>query len=278
MTDPKPTCCNHDAFNLMRRACQRLETPAALIEGAVAIARHANPSEKIEPVKQRLADLARTLRSRVHGPQPQAMLAHLHELLFVEEAFIGNTLHYHDPRNSYLPSVLESKRGLPITLSLIYKYVGERAGVKIRGLGLPGHFCAGVETDEGIMIVDPFYSGRVLNPTEALERVRDTYGADIEWSDDVLRPVSNRHWLTRIMQNLLHTFSERDRLTDVAAMLELEILLWPQQSHLQRDLALVLARTGRTTPASHWLGSYLAANPNDPQRDDLEQLLDVLLA
>ena len=180
---------------------------------------------------------------------------------------------------SYLmkePAVELVVHRLPITLSLIYKVVGERAGVKIRGLGLPGHFCAGVETDEGIMIVDPFYSGRLLNPNEALERVRDTYGSEIEWSDDVLRPVSNRHWLTRIMQNLLHTFSERDRLTDVAAMLELEILLWPEQSHLQRDLALVLARAGQTNPASRWLGSYLAANPNDPQRDDLEQLLDVL--
>lgn len=260
----------------MRRAAQRIETPAALIEGAVAIARHAMPDANVESAKHALVELARKLRTRVRGSQTQALVAHLHELLFVEESFVGNTLNYHDPANSYLPCVLETRRGLPITLSLIYRVVGERAGLRVRGIGLPGHFCAGVECDGSLLVVDPFYAGRVLSSADALERIRDTYGAEVEWNDELLRPVSNRHWLTRIMQNLLHTFSERDQLSDVAAMLEMEILLWPEQHHLQRDLALVLARSGKVDHASRWLGSYLAANPADPQREDLEQLLQAM--
>jgi regulator of sirC expression with transglutaminase-like and TPR domain len=196
--------------------------------------------------------------------------------LFVEQGFIGNTLNYHDPLNSYLPAVLDSTRGLPITLSLIYKIVGERAGLTIRGVGLPGHFCAGVEMPEGLCIIDTFYSGRVLNEEEALERMQDTYGPDVTWHDDLLKPVTHRHWLTRMMQNLLHTFSEKDRLHDVAAMLEMELILWPEQTHLQRDLALVLARIGQADTASTWLGAYLKNNPDDPQRDELDQLLEVL--
>jgi hypothetical protein len=54
------------------------------------------------------------------------------------------------------------------------------------------------------------------------------------------------------------------------------MLLWPGQTHLQRDLALVLARIGMSQPASIWLDKYLKSNPNDPQRTDLKQLLDVL--
>ncbi|MFT3788863.1 MAG: transglutaminase-like domain-containing protein [Tepidisphaeraceae bacterium] len=273
-----PVCCDRFAFETMRRAAMHLETPAGLIEGAVAIARHEMPDASPEPVKQQLFDLARDLRARVRGEQPQALVAHLHDLLFEQQGFIGNTLNYHDPANSYLPSVLETRRGLPITLSLVYKIVGERAGLDIRGIGLPGHFCAGVDMGDGLdpMIVDTFYSGRLLNHADALERMRDTYGPHVEWSDDLLKPVTHRHWLTRLMQNLLHTFSEKDRLTDVAAMLELELVLWPEQTHLQRDLALVLARVGMAEPASRWLGTYLEGNPDDPQRDDLEQLLVVL--
>lgn len=276
--DFTPVCCDRTAFETMRRAALHLETPAGLIEGAVAIARHEMPDVSAEDVKQTLYDLARDLRTRVRGEQPQALLAHLHDLLFDQEGFIGNTLNYHDPANSYLPAVLESKRGLPITLSLIYKIVGERAGLDIRGVGLPGHFCAGVDLGDGtdVMIIDAFYQGRLLNHDDAIERMRDTYGPHIEWSDDLLAPVTHRHWLTRLMQNLLHTFSERDRLGDVAAMLELELVLWPEQTHLQRDLALVLARAGRPEPAGRWLGTYLDANPEDPQREDLEQLLVVL--
>lgn len=272
----EPISCRRGAFELMRRAASKMETPAGLIEGAIAIAMHAMPDVSVNAVRNELYDHARDLRSRVRGTQVQAKIAHLHEILFVEEAYIGNSLNYHDPANSYLPAVLELKRGLPITLSLIYRVVAERAGLKVRGIGLPGHFCCGVEMPEGLMIVDPFYAGRVLNKHEALERIRDTYGPDIEWSDALLRPVSNRHWLTRMMQNLLHTFSERDQLREVAAMLELELILWPEQHHLQRDLALVLARLGHSDNAGEWLGRYLATNPDDPQRDDLEQLLEAL--
>jgi regulator of sirC expression with transglutaminase-like and TPR domain len=56
-------------------------------------------------------------------------------------------------------------------------------------------------------------------------------------------------------------------------MLEMEMLLWPRQDHLQRDLALVLARLGMSKPAGKWLENYLRNNPDDPQKVDLEQLL-----
>lgn len=278
MVEFEPVCCDPASFELMRRARERLETPVGLIEGALAIARHHDATIDVEAQKQALYEMGRVVRSRVNGTQPQARLAHLHDHLFAELGFIGNTLNYHDPANSYLSIVIESRRGLPITLSLVYKVVAERAGLVVHGLGLPGHFCVGVEMPEGLTIIDPFYAGRVLNRQEAHERIRDTYGAHVEWSDDLLDPVTHRHWLTRIMQNLLHTFSERERIRDVASMLELELLLWPEQMHLQRDLALVLARLGRVEQASSWLTRYLTANPEDPQRQDLEQLLEVLSA
>jgi regulator of sirC expression with transglutaminase-like and TPR domain len=276
MREFQPTCCEPAAFDLMRRACERLDSPVGLIEGAVAIARHEMPDVDVEDVKRKLFDVSRSVRKRVRGTQPQALLAHLHESLFVELDFLGNSLNYHDPANSYLPLVLETRRGLPITLSLVYRIVAERVGLKVQGVGLPGHFCAGVEVDAGLAIIDCFYSGRILNRDEALDRMRDTYGPHVEWSDELLKPISHRHWLTRIMQNLLHTFGERDRMKDVAAMLELELLLWPEQHHLQRDLALVLARIGQPDRACRWLSQYLGTNPDDPQREDLEQLLGVL--
>ena len=61
-------------------------------------------------------------------------------------------------------------------------------------------------------------------------------------------------------------------------MLEMEIVLWPEQSRLHRDLALVLARIGMAQPASLWLNRYLQSNPDDPQTNDLKQLLEVLAA
>ena len=278
MLDLTPHCCDPVAFRLMGDARAQLGTSDGLLIGAVAIARHHDDTVSVEETRGMLDAIAGEIRSRVRGAQPQALLDHLHEHLFGELGMIGNSLNYHDARNSYLPHVIEGRRGLPITLSLAYKLVADRIGLNVHGIGLPGHFCAGVATDPDAapMIVDCFAGGRLLTVADAEQRALDTYGPEFEWSDSLLRPVTHRHWLTRMMQNLLHTFGERDRMTDVGAMLEMELLLWPEQAHLQRDLALVLARVGHTEPAQRWLSHYLITNPNDPQRDDLEQLLSVL--
>jgi regulator of sirC expression with transglutaminase-like and TPR domain len=205
-------------------------------------------------------------------------LAHLHEHLFDELGFVGDTESYYSESNSFLPSVLQSRRGLPITLSLIYKSVAQRLGIRAWGVALPGHFLVGVDAGDGAMLVDPFARGRILTADEAHDRLVEIFGQEVEWSSDLLQPATNRHWLTRMLQNLLANYGAAERYTDVAAMLELEMLLWPRESRLQRDLALVLARCGMMEAAGVWLNRYLKNNPDDPQESDLKQLLEVLTA
>jgi regulator of sirC expression with transglutaminase-like and TPR domain len=276
MLSPTPLCCSPRAYNLLNSLRPSLNSPDGLLQGAVAIAMH--QMDDIDPaaVDLTLQGYADTVRSRVRGSQPQAMLAHLHELLFEEEGFTGNSDDYYNPMNSYLPAVLQSKRGLPITLSLVYKIVAERLGLRVYGVALPGHFLVGLEVDETRTLVDPFSGGRLLNEDEARDRLMQMFGPEADWSDEMLQPASNRHWLTRMLQNLLNVFGNAGRYADVAAVLEMEMLLWPDQNHLQRDLGLVLARCGLARPASVWLDRYLKTNPDDPQRTQIRELLQVL--
>ena len=276
MSPNLPLCCSPRAFNLLARQAATLNSPDALLQGAVAIAMH--QMEDVDPaaVDSALQGYADVVRSRVHGSQPQALLAHLHEFLFEESGFGGNTDDYYNPGNSYLPAVVETKRGLPITLSLVYKIVAERLGLRSWGVGLPGHFLVAVEMNGSPMLIDPFADGRLLTPEEAHERLQEMFGPEVQWSSELLRPASNRHWLTRILQNLLNVFGSTNHFADVAAVLEMEMLLWPDQSHLQRDLGLVLARCGLSQPASIWLDRYLRTNPDDPQKSQIKELLQVL--
>ena len=273
-----PMCCTSDAFELLSRQLPSINSPDALLLGAVAIAKHQIKDLDAAAVDQTIQEHANKVRARVRSTtQKQALVAHLHDYLFEEVGFVGNRDDYYNPINSYLPAVLETKRGLPISLSLVYKLIAERLGLRVDGIGLPGHFVVAVHADGDPMMIDPFNGGRELSPEEAHERVREIHGPDAEWSDEWLRPVSNRHWLTRMLQNLLNVFGARSQYSDVAAILEMEMILWPDQNQLQRDLGLVLARCGMTGPASKWLDTYLRNNPDDPQRDDLEQLRNVLL-
>jgi len=276
MTPTQPLCCSPEAFNLLARQLPVINSPDALLNGAIAIAMHQMDKVDAAAVDATLQQYTDTIRSRVRGSQPQALLAHLHEFLFDELGFTGNADDYYKPINSYLPAVLEMKKGLPITLSLVYKVVADRLGLRAWGVGLPGHFLVGIESDGATMLVDPFAGGRMLTPDEAHDRMIEQFGPEIEWSEELLRPASNRHWLTRMLQNLLNLFGTGNHYADVAAVLEMEMLLWPDQKHLQRDLALVLARCGLSQPACVWLDRYLKGNPNDPQKRELKQLLDVL--
>jgi regulator of sirC expression with transglutaminase-like and TPR domain len=281
MSSPSlPLCCSSRSFQLLARQLPAINSPDALLNGSVAIAIH--QMEDVDPgaVDSAVQQMADTVRSRVRGSQPQALLAHLHEHLFEELGLAGNVDDYYNPANSYLPAVLEMKKGLPITLSLVYKLVAERLGLRAWGVGLPGHFVVGVEAEpcSPAMLVDPFNGGRVLTQEEAHARLKQTFGPEVEWSEELLRPASNRHWLTRMLQNLLNVFGSRGHYADVAAVLEMEMLLWPEQNHLQRDLGLVLARCGLSQPASVWLDRYLQSNPDDPQKSQLKELLQVLSA
>jgi regulator of sirC expression with transglutaminase-like and TPR domain len=273
-----PLCCRPEAFSFLAQQISVIDSPDALLNSAIAIAMHETENLDPQAIDKKLQQYADTVRQRVRGQQPQALLAHLHQFLFEEENFAGNSEDYYNSANSYLPQVLENKLGLPITLSLVYKAVAERLGFRTWGVGLPGHFLVGLQCEESELLVDCFGGGRLLNSDEAHECMREIFGPEVEWSESHLSPVTHRHWLTRMLQNLLNIFGSANRYADVAAMLEMEILLWPEQQRLQRDLALVLARLGRQEAASHWLDAYLKKNPDDPQSGDLKQLLEVLTA
>lgn len=271
-----PLCCSPRAFALLSKQVPQLETPDALLHSAIAVATHHMKEVDVGRVEGQLQGFVDTVRGRVRGRQPQALLAHLHEVLFGEEGFTGNSDDYYNPANSYLPAVLETKKGLPITLCLIYKTVAERLGFDVWGVGLPGHFLVGMNFEGSRLLVDPFCGGRLVTEAEAEERIKAIFGEGVEWNEQLLSPTPNRHWLTRMLQNLLNLFGSNSSYADVGAILEMEMLLWPEQERLQRDLALVLARIGLSQPASAWLDHYLRNNPDDPQQTDLRQLLEVL--
>lgn len=283
-----PACCSPEAFALLHAQMQpepangahagrkrRLDGDEGLLASAVAVAMHANPETEVSDVDTELAKVVAAIAACVRSSCDQAKMAYLHQVLFEEYGFRGNGQDYYNPRNSYLPCVLKSRRGLPIMLSMIYKLVAGRIGLRAWGVGLPGHFVAGLDC-HGPALVDCFHGGRLLDRDNAIELVHETAGPDAEFDESMLRPVTHRHWITRLIQNLLQIHSAAGNYTDVAAMLEFELLLWPDQLHLQRDLGLVLARVGQPRPAAQWLDKYLQQRPDDPQRSDIEELLNVL--
>ncbi len=228
-----PAYCHSAAYEAFATELPRVGTTSGLFRAAFAIAQHEQPNANVALAEATIAELAGTVASRVRTPNVQAKLAHLHDLLFDVVGFVGNVEDYYNPANSYLPDVLRTHRGLPITLVLIYKCVAERIGLEVRGINSPGHFLAAVRdgsagggaNSESWMYVDPFYGGEMLHRDDVYQRIIDTTGQTPTEESQWLLPASHPQWLGRMLNNLQAIFAHTGRERDLYAMQELQELL-----------------------------------------------------
>src|SRR5262249_60295380 len=103
------------------------------------------------------------------SPDELGRLHRLREYLFVEQGFAGNREDYYDPCNSFFNNVLDRRRGIPITLTLVLMEGGKRLGLAIGGIGLPGHFIAGVRVGASQILLAPFNGGGRPRPEACAE-------------------------------------------------------------------------------------------------------------
>jgi regulator of sirC expression with transglutaminase-like and TPR domain len=111
------------------------------------------------------------------------------------------------------------------TLALIYKVVGQRAGLTIQGVNAPGHFMVRVRCDDAWMIVDPYFGGQMLTRDEAFDRVDEVSEKRFRRHDGLLATPTHQQWLIRILDNLQQLFDDDNRHDDLAAMRELANVL-----------------------------------------------------
>ncbi|MEX2186998.1 MAG: transglutaminase-like domain-containing protein [Pirellulales bacterium] len=220
-----PFYCRPAAYHAFEHAVPHLDSTDGLLAAAIAVSMHELDDVNPGLVFDVIASLADEVRSRVKSESPQALVAHLHEILFTEFDLAGNTEDFYSTTNSYVPEIILTKRGLPITLSLVYKAVAERVGLRVTGINAPGNFMVAVHVNGSRMLVDPFCRGRTLTAGEAEARIEETVGQKIPAGENVLSEASNRQWIARILRNLQAVFFHMHRHGDLAAMQELSELL-----------------------------------------------------
>ena len=213
----------------------------------------------------RLDDMGGRLYKRIgNETDPIRKVAELNRLLYEEEKFQGNLSNYYNPENSFLSRVLELKTGIPITLSLVQMEVGKRAGMDIRGIGLPGHFITAYYHGAGRIFLDAFNQGEILTEGECRRRIADRLGPDREEeAERFLQPVGPRDFLVRILRNLkgIYTGMGKDML--VFQMIHWILVLVPDSFDELRERGLIYESMGNAGMASEiWGGIW----KNIPER------------
>ena len=140
MPKPTPIACRPAAFRLFAAQLPTLSTNRGLLRAAIAISMHELPNVVPDSVEQGVMDIAARIRRRLKNPLPEALLAHLHDELFDVLRLRGNVDDYYNADNSYLPSVMATGLGIPISLSLVYAVVARELGLRADGINAPGSF------------------------------------------------------------------------------------------------------------------------------------------
>jgi len=171
--------------------------------GALLAIEGASP-EREAAVARALDAFAAATRARLALGDDSA--AALRAALSVEGGLRGDREGYHDPANSHLSRVLERGLGLPILLSCVWMLVGRRAGLRVEGIGLPGHFIARV----GRQLVDPFREGAAIDD-EDCRGIVARYVGDRPWDPRWLAPASVRAIVERVLRNLFHFYRDHEQ-------------------------------------------------------------------
>ena len=268
-----------------RSARERFAEIAALpdaaidvVEAALQVAAEEYPALDVEACLARFDALAAEAAPRLRASPERALQIAELVRFFAERGFRGNAEDYYDPRNSFLNEVIERRRGIPITLSLVYLAVGRRLGLPLQGVSFPGHFLLRCDVPDGLVVVDAFE--RVVLDREACQRRLDAALPVPALLDPGLhlRPAGPREILARLLGNLKRIWADRGDLERTLGCCDRILLLLPDEPGELRDRATVYEALACHAAAAADLDRVLELLPGHPEAARLRARRDALRA
>jgi len=216
-----------------------------LLRAALLVAKIDNEDVDVDAylrIADRMAAEARALAKADAGEDDK--LAALDRYLFRELGFHGSRSDYYNRSNSFLNEVIDDREGLPITLSVLYMELARRIGLKVVGVGLPGHFVVRYEPKRGAgRLIDVFDGGKTLTRRQADEKVRAITRRRL--TDEQLTAQTEKKIVLRMLQNLLGVAQEAADSEAMLRYVETMVALEPESPRTRWFRAVLNFQTGR---------------------------------
>lgn len=248
-----------------------------LARAALLLAREIRyPELEPEAGLAELQALAAACHPRLSARAPREQLAELIRFLFFELRFRGNSADYYNPRNSFLNDVLARRLGIPITLSLVFIAIARRLGFRAYGVGLPGHFVAGVLLDGEHAYVDAFNAGALLDTATMTALVERATERPQAFSPAWLQPVGAHAFLARMCANLQNVYVMHQQWAQAVLATE-RLYLLTRVPAVLRDLGYLAFQAGQLTHAAEAFESYLVEVPDAEDTQTIQENLASIL-
>lgn len=157
---------------------------------------------------------------------PLGFIDHINEYLFHELGIQGNSADYYNPENSFLHKLIQTRKGIPITIGILYMLISSRLGLPIYGVPLPGHFILKFFNEEDEIFFDPFYNGKIYSRRTCYRYLQNV---NVENQEKILNGCSNLDIITRVLKNLQLVYSSYQY--DSEKIVQIELFLETLQSY-----------------------------------------------
>jgi regulator of sirC expression with transglutaminase-like and TPR domain len=204
-----------------------------LLAGAILIARYQYPDLDIEKIYEQIANIKKDIWLEINENLTALEIVNvLNHIFFTKYGFSGNTANYHAPQNSFINVVLESKKGNPLALSIIYEVIAQALSLPIYGVNLPEHFILAFmdESDlenpdvaKVLFYINAFSKGTVFGRADIDQFVKRL---NLEPESSHYLPCTNRDMIQRMLRNLSNSYSklgDTDKVDELNEMIHLFI-------------------------------------------------------
>ena len=235
----------------------------ALFEAAVSLAQDEYPELDVEGVLEEVDQLQARLRARLPADAGHLQkLRVLNQFFFNDLHFAGNVNDYYDPDNSFIHVLLSTRRGIPVSLALLWMEMAQGLGLQVAGIGFPGHFMVKVGLPMGQAVMDPV-SGKSLGREELAQRLEPFRVPGLAADDAAqslglhLQEATPREIIARMLRNLKEIYKSQGDWPRVLAVQERLVILLPRHWSEYRDRGLAHAELGNTEQALADLECYM---------------------
>ncbi|MEJ7932383.1 tetratricopeptide repeat protein [Ramlibacter sp. AN1015] len=239
-----------------------------LLEAAASIAQDEYPELDVQQILDEVDQLLGRLKRRIPADAPALhRLRALNQFFFRDLSFGGNVNDYCDPDNSHLNVVLRTRRGIQISLAVLWLELAQGVGLHARGVCFPGHFMVKVNLPKGQVVIDPF-TGQSLSREELSERLepyKRRSGLTGEFEVPLglyLQSAPPRDVIARMLRNLKEIHRAQEDWQRLIAVQNRLIILLPEAWAEYRDRGIAHAEQGHAQHAVADLEAYLAHAPD----------------
>jgi regulator of sirC expression with transglutaminase-like and TPR domain len=234
-----------------------------LLEAAASLAQDEYPDLDVQQILGDVDQLLARLKRRLPADAaPLHRLRSLNQFFFRDLSFGGNVNDYSDPDNSYLNVVLRTRRGIQISLAVLWIELAQGLGLHARGVCFPGHFMVKVNLPKGQVVIDPF-TGQSLSREELSERLepyKRRNGLVDEFEVPLglyLQAAPPRDIIVRMLRNLKEVHRAQEDWQRLIAVQDRLVILLPDAWAEYRDRGLAHAEQGHSAQAVGDLETYL---------------------